>query len=30
MGVDLNVVSHLILTPTEVILRAILRLTGNG
>ena len=30
MGVDLNVVSHLLLTPTEVILRAILRLTGNG
>jgi Zn-dependent protease len=30
MGVDLNVVSHLILTPTEIILRAILRLTGNG
>jgi Zn-dependent protease len=30
MGVDLNVVSHLLLTPTEIILRAILRLTGNG
>src|SRR5204862_7221655 len=28
MGVDLNVVSHLLLTPTEIILRAILRLTG--
>ena len=30
MGVHLNVVSHLLLTPTEIILRAILRLTGNG
>jgi Zn-dependent protease len=30
MGVDLNVVSNLLLTPTEIILRAILRLTGNG
>ena len=30
MGVDLNVVSHLLLTPTEILLRAILRLTGNG
>jgi Zn-dependent protease len=30
MGVDLNVISHLLLTPTEIILRAILRLTGNG
>ena len=30
MGVDLNVVSHLLLTPMEIILRAILRLTGNG
>ena len=30
MGVDLNVVSHFLLTPTEIILRAILRLTGNG
>jgi Zn-dependent protease len=30
MGVDLNVVSHLLLAPTEIILRAILRLTGNG
>jgi hypothetical protein len=30
MGVDLNIISHLIVTPTEVILRAILLLTGNG
>ena len=30
MGVDLNVISYLIGVPTEVILRAILRLTGNG
>jgi Zn-dependent protease len=30
MGVDLNLVSHLLLTPTEIILRAILRLTGTG
>src|SRR6185436_11672210 len=30
MGVDLNIISHLLLTPTEIILRAILRLTGNG
>jgi Zn-dependent protease len=30
MGVDLNIISHLIVTPTEAILRAILRLTGNG
>jgi Zn-dependent protease len=29
MGVDLNLVSHLLLTPTEIILRAILRLTGT-
>jgi Zn-dependent protease len=30
MGVDLNLVSNLLLTPTEIILRAILRLTGTG
>ena len=30
LGVDLNIISYLIITPTEVILRAILRLTGNG
>jgi hypothetical protein len=30
MGMNLNVISYLITTPTEVILRAILRLTGNG
>jgi hypothetical protein len=30
MGVDLNVVSHLLLAPTEIILRAILCVTGNG
>jgi Zn-dependent protease len=30
MGVDLNVISYLMGAPTEVILRAILRLTGNG
>ena len=30
MGVDLNIISYLIEAPTEVILRAILRLTGNG
>jgi len=30
MGVDLNIISYLIGAPTEVILRAILRLTGNG
>ena len=30
MGVDLNFMSYLIGVPTEVILRAILRLTGNG
>ena len=30
MGVDLNIISYLIVVPTEVILRAILRLTGNG
>ena len=30
MGVDLNIISYLMGVPTEVILRAILRLTGNG
>jgi Zn-dependent protease len=30
MGVDLNVISYLITTPTEVLLRGILRLTGNA
>jgi Zn-dependent protease len=30
IGVDLNIISHLILRPTEAILRAILRATGNG
>jgi Zn-dependent protease len=30
MGVDLNIISYLIAAPTEVILRAILWLTGNG
>ena len=30
IGVDLNIISHLILRPTEAILRAILRVTGNG
>jgi Zn-dependent protease len=30
MGVDLNVVSRLITSPMEAILRTILRLTGNG
>ena len=30
MGIDLNIISYLIGAPTEVILRAILRLTGNG
>jgi Zn-dependent protease len=30
MGVDLNIISYLMEAPTEVILRAILRLTGNG
>ena len=30
MGLDLNIISYLIEAPTEVILRAILRLTGNG
>jgi Zn-dependent protease len=29
MGVDLNVISYLITTPTEMVLRAILWLTGN-
>ena len=29
MGVDLNVISYLITTPTEMVLRAILRVTGN-
>src|SRR5262245_10837483 len=29
-GVDLNIISHLILRPTEAILRAILLVTGNG
>jgi len=30
IGVDLNIISHLILRPTEAILRAILLVTGNG
>jgi Zn-dependent protease len=30
MGTNLNVISYLITTPTEVILRAILRMTGNS
>ena len=30
MGIDLNIISYLMGVPTEVILRAILRLTGNG
>jgi len=30
IGADLNIISHLILTRIESILRAILRLTGNG
>lgn len=30
MGVDLNVISYLITTPTEMVLRAIMRLTGNS
>jgi len=30
MGVDLNIISYLIQAPTEVILRGILQLTGNG
>jgi Zn-dependent protease len=30
MGVDLNIVSYLISAPTEFVLRAILRVTGNG
>ena len=30
MGVDLNILSRLIGGPTEAIIRAILRLTGNG
>ena len=30
VGVDLNIISYLIAAPTEVILRAILWLTGNG
>jgi Zn-dependent protease len=30
VGVDLNVISYLITTPTEVLLRGILRLTGNA
>jgi Zn-dependent protease len=29
MGTNLNIISYLITTPTEVILRAIMRLTGN-
>jgi Zn-dependent protease len=30
MGTNLNVISYLITTPTEIILRAIMRLTGNA
>jgi hypothetical protein len=30
MGTNLNVISYLITTPTEVILRTIMRLTGNA
>ena len=30
LGLDFNIISRLISGPTEAILRAILRLTGNG
>ena len=30
VGVDLNIISYLIRAPTDFILRAIFRLTGNG
>ena len=30
MGVDLNIISRLLGTPTDLILRAIVQLTGNG
>jgi Zn-dependent protease len=30
MGVDLNILPHLITGPVEAIIRAIVRLTGNG
>ena len=30
MGIDLNIISRLVGTPTDLILRAIVQLTGNG